>query len=360
MGIDFPVATTVGQTYTDPTSGNTYAVTVVGPPAQWVGSGSSTSLDNTYLRKDASNDPVTGTLTVTPATNVEGLVVTQGATQTATALRITNEGSGNALVVEDGANPDSTPTVIDPSGRLINGYNTSRQIGAGQADLQVYTNGPGLATLRYTTSAAGHGLLTLARSRGTTPGDNTAVLLGDGLGRIDFVGADGTDLINRGAYIAADAEVAPSTGRVPAYLTFATTPTTGSTTPLERMRIASGGDLLFGGTLPSSPNISIFSSGLIINVATDGTINNGASISVTVPSRAAGACYLVAVSRRQGNTDNFQGLYLVHYSVDSTPQAVITITALASMTVSASGATITLTNNLGFLTAARISALRIS
>ena len=146
MAIDFPTATTVGQTYTDPTSGNTYVVTVVGPPAQWVGSGSSTSLDNTYLRKDASNDPVTGTLAVTPSTNVEGLVVTQGVTQTTTALRITNAGSGNSLVIEDSASTDSTPIVADSTGRLLIGSSTTTSSAllqvAGDAQVQSLNGGP--------------------------------------------------------------------------------------------------------------------------------------------------------------------------------------------------------------------------
>lgn len=55
MALDFPVATTVGQTFTDPGSGSVYVVTSVGPPAIWVGSGSSTNLDSTYYRKDGSN-----------------------------------------------------------------------------------------------------------------------------------------------------------------------------------------------------------------------------------------------------------------------------------------------------------------
>lgn len=55
MGIDFPTATSVGQTYTDTSSGNTYVVVSVGPPAIWTGSGSSTNLDSTYYRKDGAN-----------------------------------------------------------------------------------------------------------------------------------------------------------------------------------------------------------------------------------------------------------------------------------------------------------------
>jgi len=62
MAIDFPVPVSVGEVFTDPTSGNQYVCTVIGPPAQWVGAGSNINLDNTYLKLDASNDPMTGDL----------------------------------------------------------------------------------------------------------------------------------------------------------------------------------------------------------------------------------------------------------------------------------------------------------
>lgn len=64
MAINFPTATAVGQTYTDPTSGNSYVVIAVGPPAQWISAGSSTNLDTTYFRKDGTNGPVGSTLEV--------------------------------------------------------------------------------------------------------------------------------------------------------------------------------------------------------------------------------------------------------------------------------------------------------
>jgi hypothetical protein len=64
MAINFPVAITVGQTYTDPTSGNTYAVIAVGPPAQWIGTGSAVDLDATYFRVDTTNGPMSDTLVV--------------------------------------------------------------------------------------------------------------------------------------------------------------------------------------------------------------------------------------------------------------------------------------------------------
>lgn len=44
---------------------------------------------------------------------------------TSDALRITQTGAGNALLVEDSANPDSTPFVIDASGTLLAGLYTA-------------------------------------------------------------------------------------------------------------------------------------------------------------------------------------------------------------------------------------------
>jgi hypothetical protein len=40
------------------------------------------------------------------------------------ALRITQTGSGNALVVEDSTNPDSTPFIVDASGSVLVGTST--------------------------------------------------------------------------------------------------------------------------------------------------------------------------------------------------------------------------------------------
>jgi len=41
------------------------------------------------------------------------------------AVRITQLGAGNALLVEDATNPDSTPFVIDASGTVIQGYTSA-------------------------------------------------------------------------------------------------------------------------------------------------------------------------------------------------------------------------------------------
>ena len=47
MALNFPVPTAVGETFTDPTTGNLYTCLVVGPPAVWItGDGTSPDPDN--------------------------------------------------------------------------------------------------------------------------------------------------------------------------------------------------------------------------------------------------------------------------------------------------------------------------
>ena len=82
------------------------------------------------------------------------------------ALRITQTGAGNALVVEDSANPDATPFVIDASGVVIVG-STAKQpnvpLGDGAlygAQTQMFGSSygtAGIAATLYNAAAAGGG-----------------------------------------------------------------------------------------------------------------------------------------------------------------------------------------------------------
>ena len=287
MAIDFPVATTVGQTYTDPVSGSTFVVTVVGPPAQWVGSGSSTNLDATYLRKDASNDPVTGTLTVTPSTNVEGLVVTQGATRTAAALRITNEGSGNALIVEDSANPDSSPFVINSTGRVgIGTGSPSYSLDVAAADV---TPGTGYAVRIRANATAGAGALQFTDSAATTQ-YGMLIFGANGVGTLQADGASSALIF--------------------------------STNSTERARIDSSGDLLIGGTLPSAPNAQITAGGSIVCGGLTAGILNTDSTTIETSSTATVSTgftlgifrqALLGVSSAASSSSTFAGgLYIIN------------------------------------------------
>jgi hypothetical protein len=57
-------------------------------------------------------------------------------------LRITQTGTGNALLVEDSTNPDSTPFVIDASGRVVVGYTSALSV----TDISGVSRTPSLQT----------------------------------------------------------------------------------------------------------------------------------------------------------------------------------------------------------------------
>jgi hypothetical protein len=68
------------------------------------------------------------------------------------ALRITQLGSGNALLVEDSANPDASPFVVDANGRAISGNTSALTVTAGVASRiqSIDTDGSaGFAAVRY-------------------------------------------------------------------------------------------------------------------------------------------------------------------------------------------------------------------
>jgi len=77
---------------------------------------------------------------------------------------------------------------------------------------------------------------------------------------------------------------APRTGGTPGELRFATT-ADGSVTPVERARIDSAGNFLFGGTLPSAPNISLNPVGKIYSGRANGEamdLNRDSSVGATL------------------------------------------------------------------------------
>jgi hypothetical protein len=96
------------------------------------------------------------------------------------AVRITQLGTANALLVEDSANPDSTPTVIDASGRVIVGNTAS--VGNGE---QLQTVNADTASYRASTTLAPS--VALYRARGTIASP-TGMSANDKMGRIVFGG----------------------------------------------------------------------------------------------------------------------------------------------------------------------------
>jgi hypothetical protein len=172
------------------------------------------------------------------------------------ALRITQTGTGNALLVEDSANPDATPTVIDTTGRVIVGHTSGLTSALDQNPYiqTISTNTNGVAggvfgAFNYRADTSGGGL-SFNKSRATTPGTNAIVSSGDNMGVIRFAGDDGVAFI-QGALISADVDGTPGTNDMPGRLVFGTT-ADGAVFPTERMRITSAGNVGIATTTPSS------------------------------------------------------------------------------------------------------------
>ena len=98
-----------------------------------IGVTSSITPTNAYL--DVNGDAIiTGSLTVTNNITGSGLLIT-GSTS-GNLVRITQTGTGNAFVVEDSTNPDSSPFLIDTSGNVSigttgsSGFVTMKGVGA--------------------------------------------------------------------------------------------------------------------------------------------------------------------------------------------------------------------------------------
>ena len=174
------------------------------------------------------------------------------------ALRVTQLGAGNALLVEDSTNPDASPFVIDALGRVIQGYTTSiltadDYTGANRT-LWGYqgnsTNPAGALFTSWNTGVTSGAGISLSRSKSATIGTQAIVSSGDSLGGIGFNGDDGTNFI-AAASITAVVDGTPGTNDMPGRLVFNTTPD-GSDTPVERVRITNAGDVGVGVTAPAT------------------------------------------------------------------------------------------------------------
>lgn len=163
---------------------------------------------------------------------------------TSDLLRITQTGTGNALLVEDAANPDSTPFVVDASGRLVVGHTATIPVAGTNQPLQVHSGIGNALLARWVANASG-AELRMGKSRSATVGSFSAVSATDVLGTINAYGDDGTDFTLAGS-IAIRAEGTISTGVVPGRIEFGTANSSGTNT--ERMRIDSAGQVGIGAT----------------------------------------------------------------------------------------------------------------
>ena len=155
-----------------------------------------------------------------------------------------NNATGGADIVSTShirfAVPGLEAARIDSSGRLLVGTSSARS----WAGITSQTQVEGAATFVSQSIVANSadtvgGLLALGKSRGTALGSHTVVQSGDILGRIYFVGADGSALI-QGATITAEVDGTPGANDMPGRLVFSVT-ADGAASPTERMRISNTG-----------------------------------------------------------------------------------------------------------------------
>lgn len=152
------------------------------------------------------------------------------------ALRITQTGTGNALVVEDSASPDSSPFVINADGNVGVGTATPT------SKLEISGAGAGADLFQTNSSASAATSPLLAQRRNRSLG---LVNSGDSVGKYAAYGFDGTNYIEATS-ITSFVDGTPGTNDMPGRLVFSTT-ADGSATPVERMRIRSDGNIAMGG-----------------------------------------------------------------------------------------------------------------
>lgn len=171
------------------------------------------------------------------------------ANDSSAGLRITQTGSGNALVVEDSANPDATPFIVNNVGQIISGATASFDVSAAVQISSDSSDAPNasLTMRRCSSSLATESVaVRLVRTRGTATSPSI-VQNSDQIGRIQFLGYNGSTL-ETAATIQAFVDGTPgASADMPGRLIFATT-ADGSGTVTERMRIDSAGNVGIGGT----------------------------------------------------------------------------------------------------------------
>ena len=173
------------------------------------------------------------------------------------ALRITQVGAGNALLVQDAAG-DASPFVINASGNTIVGFSSAIATRVATTSItpvmQVFDAGSGAySAFRFAGASASPATQLFAKSRSGTVGTTgTVVVDGDGLMRISAAGDDGTQFTEAGR-IEIQVDGTPGTNDMPGRLVFSTT-ADGASTPTERMRIDSSGNVGIGNTVASTIN----------------------------------------------------------------------------------------------------------
>ena len=235
-----------------------------------------------------------------------GLAVTgQNTAHSANSIRIGEEGGGAAQIRcygpdastnasltlrvsrSDGSN--SQDVLIDSSGRLLVGTSTARANfynTTASAAFQVEGQGGTgdsrrISVISCDNSATAGGAILLGLQRSGAVGGNTIVQHNDNIGAITFQGNDGAQFVET-ASIKAQVDGTPGSNDMPGRLVLSTT-ADGASSPTERMRIDSAGNVGIGG------NPTVFTGQNFISIHSPGSSTNIAGIDLHVSgTREAG------------------------------------------------------------------------
>lgn len=177
------------------------------------------------------------------------------------ALRVTQtNAAGNALLIEDDTNPDSTPVVVDTVGRILVGTQTSFATDVGiQITSDQVTPAPNGNIIVQRCSDASNAVIQTARTRGTLA-SRTAVQSGDSFGAWQWLGWNGTTgSLLLGARINAQCDDTVGAADMPGRITFNTGGPGLTGAGAERMRIDSRGNVGIGTTANAAAILDVSS-----------------------------------------------------------------------------------------------------
>lgn len=209
--------------------------------------GPASATDNAVARYDGTTGKIIQNSAVTIGDDGATVIA---ANSSSDGLRITQLGGGNALLVEDSANPDATPVVIDNGGNLILGSTTLASTPSTfVSTIQSHSTANqslGIGFFNYATGTASRGDVAFYKSLSGTSGTLSAVSTNTDIGSLNFFGAGDASTWVRAGIILAEVDTGTiSATSMPGRLVFATTPD-GSATSVERMRINSAGNVGIG------------------------------------------------------------------------------------------------------------------
>ena len=289
----------------------------------------------------------TTTLGVTGTSTLSGNAIISVTDNTNAALRITQLGTGNALLVEDTTNPDASPFVVTADGRIVSGLTAPVRSASLTIASDIGTAPNGAIDVRHSTdTAAETGILFFDRSRGTLAAP-TSIQNDDWLGILRFSGYDGVGYTDS-ASILSQVDGTPGTNDMPGRLVFSTT-ADGAATPTERMRIDSSGVISYTGSLTVSAYtetpvpITLTSGGavgaLIITAGTvlTATLTSATGCTFSMPSPTAGKSFILLLKQPASGTATTATFTGVKFNSSGAPTITATVGKMDILTFVADG-----------------------